>query len=1270
MEMLSGDDDWVGVFHKDADNSWGNVIAWNWVGQGNTVLNRNQKPMPAGEYEIRLFFHNEYGVDATVRASYGFSVSSDYTEVGPFLDSVVIDEHDDYVVYKPEGHLDNAPIVLFVSYSTVLGTPGDPTYSVRLEGLMRFIASKGVYVIGSKKNSSLFASRGVIDVFKNALTEALVAYPNLDKSKLGIVGQSKGGGQVFKIMKELKLEDYGSNKSFVIPLDGSFSHEMSKNDLNTLQTDSLFIQYGGFIGNITDPRRTLSINKLLPDNTNKGFMAIQTNVGHGWDAHRYSYGDLANVLNKTKLVNSIGAMVAYEFFDDLNGAYNEIFDENETAATIQSIINVPLKNVGDYDYDCDGSENADPNYYELQFNYCTEYLNISPIDTIKPVITMIETNVTLTVGDDYIDAGATASDDVDGNITANITTISTVNTLTAGTYTVKYNVSDLAGNVADEVTRTVTVNEVPSVATEKAIYTPNEIVTVNVQGTLSGDEDWAGVYLAGSSNDWANVIAWNWVGNGDNILNRDTKNMPIGDYEVRLFFHNSFDLEASSSFTVEEVLPIIENNTTFTTSHGSEMNVSIYYQEENVEKPTIYFAAGGSLDHRKYEHILHHMVNQGYVVVAASYNGSFNDNHITDNFFEAFVQGWHLCEAININDDTRVGLIGHSAGAGALPSLAYKLYAEQNMGTNGRFVFGATPWVDFQYENRMALPADTNFVTQWYEDDHGTDPRIHLDMYRHMAVNHKTYITVKHNADHYTFMDGRLLTADELKRSIYDPLDALAKYTFEGTNKDAIFPEEDIDNADVKIIADGTITSATDYQIMMDAYNVLNINQQYPCDSTTGIHAYAPNPRVAECEAYATGRQYPVDTLFHDENIPTVYKWVPDYLQSYQEPVFDSNVTKITDRASDTANSHSTHPYPKQGSAWNSDMSIIRMGYRLYDAVSFQELTVTSGLTGGQAYAKVGSPYHGSADIRWSKSNPNLMYVLDSSKRYKKVIINADRTDTSTQLLIDFAPKNYINVTTGNNEGNLDHDDEYIVFSAQKNEDNRSVILMLYKLGQVDVEWTKISNYGLWKEKSDGDPATDEEPMTFDWISVDPTATYIVVGADDQRYIYDMNLSSERLLAATGAHGDMGIDVNGDPVYVQFDFSVNAGIWSYNLETLEAIKLLPSKYNGGHISCRNVQRLGWCYVNTSQDGHKEVFALKLDDHITGITERYAQTHVSEQNRGCSQVNVSPDGKQVLFASDWNVGDPADYLWDAENYKSCTASDRRIKIDTYRVNIEW
>ena len=79
-------------------------------------------------------------------------------------------------------------------------------------------------------------------------------------------------------------------------------------------------------------------------------------------------------------------------------------------------------------------------------------------DTTAPVITLSGGAVTLTVGDSYTDAGATATDDVDGDITANIVTDNPVDTGTAGTYTVTYNVMDAAGNAAAEVTRTVTVN--------------------------------------------------------------------------------------------------------------------------------------------------------------------------------------------------------------------------------------------------------------------------------------------------------------------------------------------------------------------------------------------------------------------------------------------------------------------------------------------------------------------------------------------------------------------------------------------------------------------------------------------------------------------------------------------------------------------------------------------------------------------------------------------------------------------------------------------
>jgi hypothetical protein len=79
-------------------------------------------------------------------------------------------------------------------------------------------------------------------------------------------------------------------------------------------------------------------------------------------------------------------------------------------------------------------------------------------DTTKPVITLIgASTVTVTVGDTYTDAGATAADNVDGNITAKIVIVNNVNTSNAGTYDVTYNVKDTAGNKADEVKRTVTV---------------------------------------------------------------------------------------------------------------------------------------------------------------------------------------------------------------------------------------------------------------------------------------------------------------------------------------------------------------------------------------------------------------------------------------------------------------------------------------------------------------------------------------------------------------------------------------------------------------------------------------------------------------------------------------------------------------------------------------------------------------------------------------------------------------------------------------------
>ena len=116
-------------------------------------------------------------------------------------------------------------------------------------------------------------------------------------------------------------------------------------------------------------------------------------------------------------------------------------------------------------------------------------VNIVIRDTIKPSITLSGLlTVTLTIGDTYIDAGATAHDNVDGNITANIIINNPVDTNTAGTYIVTYDVNDTAGNVATQVTRTVIIldgNVAPVAQGASYVMDEDTNLTINLEGNDS-----------------------------------------------------------------------------------------------------------------------------------------------------------------------------------------------------------------------------------------------------------------------------------------------------------------------------------------------------------------------------------------------------------------------------------------------------------------------------------------------------------------------------------------------------------------------------------------------------------------------------------------------------------------------------------------------------------------------------------------------------------------------------------------------------------------
>ncbi len=89
--------------------------------------------------------------------------------------------------------------------------------------------------------------------------------------------------------------------------------------------------------------------------------------------------------------------------------------------------------------------------------------NFGEPDSNAPVIQLRgDATVNIIIDAPYSDAGATATDKEDGDITSRIVVSNPVNTTLLGSYTITYAVSDLAGNPAAPVTRTVNVQPQPA----------------------------------------------------------------------------------------------------------------------------------------------------------------------------------------------------------------------------------------------------------------------------------------------------------------------------------------------------------------------------------------------------------------------------------------------------------------------------------------------------------------------------------------------------------------------------------------------------------------------------------------------------------------------------------------------------------------------------------------------------------------------------------------------------------------------------------------
>ena len=181
-------------------------------------------------------------------------------------------------------------------------------------------------------------------------------------------------------------------------------------------------------------------------------------------------------------------------------------------------------------------------------------LNTIPADTTPPVITLVGANpLLIEFGTTYIDPGATATDDVDGDLTGFIVVGGdTVNPSVLGSYIITYDVSDSAGNAAAQVTRTVDVVDTtkpvivltganPQVIPVGDAYTElGATATDNVDGDISGsiviDASGVNTDAVGSY-----IVTYNVVDSSGNAATPVTRTVTVTATTVSVSFQDGVD---------------------------------------------------------------------------------------------------------------------------------------------------------------------------------------------------------------------------------------------------------------------------------------------------------------------------------------------------------------------------------------------------------------------------------------------------------------------------------------------------------------------------------------------------------------------------------------------------------------------------------------------------------------------------------------------------------------------------------------------------------
>ncbi|OGI29826.1 MAG: hypothetical protein A2288_03645 [Candidatus Moranbacteria bacterium RIFOXYA12_FULL_44_15] len=282
-------------------------------------------------------------------------------------------------------------------------------------------------------------------------------------------------------------------------------------------------------------------------------------------------------------------------FTDAGATWTDAVDGSGTVASATSgTVNTDV--VGDY--------TLTYAYTDANSNTGSATRTVHVVDTTRPVITLLGvTPATVELGSTYTDAGATALDNYDGNLTTNIVAVNPVDANIVGVYTVTYNVTDIHHNVADQVTRTVDVVDTTAPDVPIQVSPTDGVYLTSTDFTKA---DWGGV------DDLSIPISYFYQSSNSSDTNPDGSFViPIytsaalsaseistsGTLEGIYYWHvRAVDTAGNSSawssvwrVTVDNTAPILANKTTFSNWYNTIPQTSTFHYTDD-------FMADGYVD--------------------------------------------------------------------------------------------------------------------------------------------------------------------------------------------------------------------------------------------------------------------------------------------------------------------------------------------------------------------------------------------------------------------------------------------------------------------------------------------------------------------------------------------------------------------------------------------------------------------------------------------------------------------------------------------------